>query len=781
MTQGYSSLSNKSDIERAQIQYKQDPWYHRPIEWWKEQWNGDEHKSLINSRTGTFELPRRNTFRTVVTVVSIILGVLSLGVLASLAILNGKTNKRIPTAAETYILTHASANNTHQYLKQYASETHIAGSNNDKKQAEWTRDKFIEFGIDTEIATYWPLLNYPTQHRLAVVSGPKEFHYEASLTEDIVDEDPTSKEQNAVPAFHGYSKNGSATGPVVYANYGRPEDFEYLLKKGIRLNGTIALMRYGGIFRGLKVKAAEDYGCIGALIYSDPIDDGPVGKEDSKSSPAKAYPEGPWRSSSSIQRGSVLYLSLGTGDPLTPDEPATQNATRIKMEDTNVLPSIPSLPLSWKDALPLLKATQGHGVYRKNNWMGGLEGVDYFSGPSEGDVNMVNGVEYKITPIWNVIGRIEGSEEPDSAIILGNHRDSWVYGATDPSSGSATMLELARLFGELLKSGWRPKRTIILASWDGEEYGMVGSTEWAEEHKSWLSKNGAAYINVDLSVTGSHFSASASPSLSRLLYEVTQAVTDPNTGSSVYDAWNALPKPKDIVSNKPYVGQLGSGSDFVPFLDYLGIASVDMSFLGDYGVYHSNYDSIHWLEKFGDPTFKYHETMVKIWGLVALRLADDLIIPIHALDYTAELDRYVSILNKYSYPHVFPYLEKAVGKMAESAHIFHEELNKAEEQLTQYMSVSSEKVPVALKQSINSINKRLINLERGFLDPEGIKGRTWFKHVIYAPGLWTGYSSQVFPAIIDGLDSKNTDLTRHAEERAIKSILHGAKKLKREP
>ena len=349
---------------------------------------------------------------------------------------------RIIANPEKFILETPSNSSIHDYLKHYTSVAHLAGTDNDKDQAEWTRDQFQSFGIDAKIETYYPLLNYPVSSRFGIVSGPKKHRYEAKLVEDIVDEDETSKDQNAVPLFHGYSKNGTATGRVVYANYGRLEDFQRLKDQGIKLEGTIALVRYGGSFRGLKVRAAEQFGVVGVLIYSDPIDDGPLGKDEHNGNPAESYPAGPWRSGSSAQRGSVSYLSLATGDPLTPGYAATKDAPRIKPEDSPGLAKIPSLPLSWEDALPILKATQGLGVKGGKEWTGGLEGVGYYSGPTEGEAILVNHIENKITPIWNVIGRIEGSEEPNRSIILGNHRDAWVFGAVDPSSGSASLVSL---------------------------------------------------------------------------------------------------------------------------------------------------------------------------------------------------------------------------------------------------------------------------------------------------------------------------------------------------
>ncbi|KAL9542508.1 hypothetical protein MBANPS3_008580 [Mucor bainieri] len=748
-------------------------------DWFDKKWNGerDENTPLLNRERGTVEPPRKTTFRIVTTIVVLVLALILLGVTVGLWF-NKHHAKKPSTPApgltdpEKIILDLPSNKSVRDYLKTYTSEAHLAGTPNDKKQAEWTRDQFESFGLDAKIDTYWPLLNYPVSHRLAIVSGPKHLRFEAKLTEDPVDEDKTSKDPNVVPTFHGYSKNGTVQGRIVYANYGRLEDFQFLKDQGIELNGTIALMRYGGNLRGLKVTAAEVFGCAGALIYSDPIDDGPLNKGTS-SNPAESYPDGPWRSKSSVQRGSVGNVALFAGDPLTPGYPATKNATRISLEDAPGLPKIPSLPLSWEDALPILKATQGLGVRGKEDWAGGLDEVHYFSGPTEGEAILTNHIENKITPIWNVIARIEGNEEPEKTIILGNHRDAWVYGAVDPSSGSASLMELARVFGELLKTGWRPRRTIVLASWDAEEYGLIGSTEWVEDNKEWLNKEAAVYINVDVGVCGPHFGAFASPSLNRILYEVTSEIYDPHTGKSVFDAWKADQKLSD--DTNPEIGQLGSGSDFVAFQAHLGIASVHLGFEGDYGVYHSNYDSFHWMEKFGDPEFLYHQTIVKLWGLLALRLADSPVLPLYPTDYSAELAKYVDRLTEFAAPHTFPELESAVDKLQKTTRRFQHKRQRLEERLAGYKSLDD--IPSVLAKRLARTNNRLTYFERGFIDPEGIQGRTWFKHVVYAPGLWTGYSSQVFPAIADGVDAKDYAQARHAEERAAWALRQASRRL----
>ncbi|KAI8337463.1 hypothetical protein BC941DRAFT_452316 [Chlamydoabsidia padenii] len=748
-------------------------WWQRFQLWLDGKLEGEQAPLLADA--GAAKKRRQHKIKLIITSILI---VFTLVIVTILTIGWLKSDNKAPkehqsSPAERFVIEHPSAQNTRDFLKKYTSEAHLAGTPSDERQAQWTLDKFTEFGIESKIETYYPLLNYPIARRLALVSGPKHLQFEASLREDPVDEDETSHDPDVVPTFHGYSKNGTVTGPVVYANYGTLEDFQYLVDQGITLNGTIALVRYGDSLRGLKLRAAENYGCIGALIYSDPIDDGPLNKDQWPFlSLNKSYPEGPWRSESSAQRGSVQYLPLLAGDPLTPGYAATKDAPRINPEDSPALTNIPSLPLSWKDALPLLKATQGRGVKASAEWKGGLDQVDYYSGPTEGDVILTNHIENKITPIWNVIGVINGTEEPEHAVIFGNHRDAWVYGAVDPSSGSAVLLETARVFGELLKTGWRPRRTIILASWDAEEYGLVGSTEWVEDNRDWLNKEGTVYINMDTAVSGPHFAARASPSLKKLLYQVTKNVNDPRTGGSVYNAWSNLTN-----SDIPPVGTLGSGSDFTSFLQHVGIASVDIRFEGDYGVYHSNYDSFHWMEKFGDPTFEYHATMARIVSALLVRLSDDRVLPISPNDYADELSNYVDSIEEYT-GKTLDNLRTASEKLSKRTRGFEQRLAHLQERLEEYKDVKDDALPSVLRNRVSKANKRLTYFERGFIDPEGIASRPWYKHVVYAPSLWQGYDSQYFPAIVEATDEADDALVVHTVERAAKQLHEASKILK---
>lgn len=654
---------------------------------------------------------------------------------------------------ESLFLSIPSAERAREHLRYYTSVPHIAGSAEDHQQAVYTRDQFRKYGIPAEIVEYRVLLAYP-RRRVVELIRPEAARFRASLKEDPIAEDPTSSDPRAVPPYNGYAASGDVTAELVYVNYGLPEDYEALKKLGIDVHGKIVMARYGHSFRGIKAMVAEQHGAIGLLLYSDPADDGYV-KGD-------VYPQGPWRPASSVQRGSVQYLSIYPGDPLTPGVGATTEAKRLAVEEAKNIPHIPVQPLSYRDAQPLLRALGGHSV--PQGWQGGLP-FTYHTGPGPAVVHLETEMEFQVKPIWNVIGRIEGQREPDRLVILGNHRDAWVFGAVDPNSGSAALLEVARGFGELLKRGWRPRRTIILASWDGEEFGLLGSTEWVEHHAQMLRAQAVAYINLDSATSGHRFGASASPSLARLIRDVAREVTDPATGKSVYEAWRQTQRTSRSQEattdlTEPRVGPLGSGSDYTPFLQHLGIAAADIRFRGDYGVYHSIYDSFHWMEKFGDPTFAYHRAAAQIWGLIVLRLADSLILPFDYTEYGRELKRALQGLNLRADEHheldVAP-LRRAIDLFEAAALIAQAEIRRATRSST-------------TEQMRRSLNDRLMLTERAFIDPEGLPRRPWYKHVVYAPGLYAGYAARVFPGLAEALEDRNWPQARAHVNRLARLI-----------
>ncbi|KAL5339344.1 hypothetical protein BJX70DRAFT_364089 [Aspergillus crustosus] len=654
---------------------------------------------------------------------------------------------------QTLLLGTPSAARAREWSKYYTAGPHLAGKN--LSQALWTKARWEEFGIeDTKIVSYDVYLNYPVDHRLALLKG-NNVTFEASLEEDVLEEDSTSGLPDRVPTFHGYSASGNVTGSFVYVNYGTYADYEDLVNANVNLTGKIVIAKYGRIFRGLKVKRAQELGAIGVILYDDPQEDGEFTEENGY----KPYPEGPARNPSAVQRGSTQFLSFAPGDPTTPGYASKPGVER--QDPHNAIPSIPSIPVSYTDVLPLLKALNGHGPKASdfNEWWqgGGLgyKGVEYNIGPSPDDVviNLYNEQEYVTTPLWNVIGVIPGSL-PD-VVVLGNHRDAWIAGgAGDPNSGSAVLNEVIRSFGEALKAGWKPLRTIVFASWDGEEYGLLGSTEWVEDNLPWLSKANVAYLNVDVAASGTHIAPTASPLLNKLIYEVTGLVQSPNQtvkGQTVRDLWDG------------YIGTMGSGSDFTAFQDFAGIPSYDLGFSRGKNDpvyhYHSNYDSFDWMQRYGDPQWLYHEAVAKIWALAAAKLAETPVLFFNATDYGFGLEKYVDQIKPTadtlpdSVTFDFSPLYDAITKLQKTAIQFDaygaELTSQLDEDLPWYLWWKK----VRLFYLIHDVNNKYKNIERQFLYEPGLDGRSWFKHVVFAPGIWTGYAGATYPGLVESLEA----------------------------
>src|SRR6266481_1827101 len=517
-----------------------------------------------------------------------------------------------------------------EHLRRLTVDPHIAGTKEDYATAVYVRDQMRSFGLPAELKEYQVWLNYPKTDPIVELIGT---HRERlSVREAVLKADPTSSHPKITPLFNGYSASGDVTAPLVYANYGLPPDYEALQKAGVDVKGKIVLVRYGNSFRGVKAKVAQDHGAVGCLIYSDPADDGYVQGD--------VYPKGPWRPVAAGQRGSVQFLFQYPGDPLTPGKPAIPGVPRLTLEEAyGDIPRIPVQPLAYDQARRLIEPLKG--PLRPKGFQGGFPFAYHVGGTSDVRVHLKTEMDYQSRTLWDVIARIDGAAEKDRWVIMGNHRDAWVFGAVDPNSGTATMLETARAFGQLLKQGWQPRRTIILCSWDGEEYGLIGSTEWAEENAAELQQKAVAYLNVDVAVNGPNYGVSAVPSLWKLIRAATREVKDPKTGKTVYQQWQDRTKEQraetDDSKAEAAIGALGSGSDFTPFLQHLGIASSDMGFNGDYGVYHSAFDSFYWMSHFGDPTFGYHVAAAQLWGTIAMRLADAAGLPLDYRDYASQV------------------------------------------------------------------------------------------------------------------------------------------------
>jgi N-acetylated-alpha-linked acidic dipeptidase len=639
------------------------------------------------------------------------------------------------------------------HLRILTREPHIAGSPEDKATADYVASKFREAGLDTEIVEYRVWFNYPTELSVDVTApegvtmhGPSREH---------VDGDPFQDSPRVVPPYNGMSPSGDAEADVVYANYGSPEDFQKLAQMKVDVRGKIVLMRYGQNFRGVKVFVAQEHGAAGVIIYSDPADDG--WKRGDK------YPQGPWRPDTGVQRGSVGYMFQFPGDPTTPgiaSIPNLPDSQRIPADQSAQLPKIPSTPISYGDAWPILEHLGGPESPR--DWQGSLP-FTYHVGPGPVKIKLHVKQDYQFRTIWDVIGKARGTESPDEWVVAGNHRDAWVYGAVDPNSGTAAMLEAVHGVGELLKSGWKPKRTLVFASWDGEEEGLIGSTEWGEQHSEDLSQ-AAAYFNMDVAVSGPKFGASSVPSLKRFLREVTKSVPSPQ-GGTVYEAWRkATQSGTDIFNPQETsgstfrppaaqahadvsVGDLGSGSDYTVFLQHLGVPSTDVGSTGAYGVYHSVFDNFNWFKKFGDPNFVYEQEMARVYGLEAVRMANADILPYDYEEYGKEILAYIDGAKK-----------KAEAKFGAQAPDFSQagESAKHFEEAGAKILAKERKPP----EDTTKLNHTLRDAERALLVPEGLPNRPWYKHIIFAPGQYTGYAAVVIPGVNEAIEAGDLERTR---------------------
>ena len=650
-----------------------------------------------------------------------------------------------------------------EHLRRLTLEPHIAGTKEDYATAVYVRDQMKSYGLNAELKEYNVWLPYPKT--TPIVELITQRRQRLSVTEAIVPGDPTSSNPKITPLFNGYSASGDVTGPLVYANYGLPGDYEELKKVGVDVKGKIVIVRYGNSFRGVKAKVAEDNGAVGCIIYSDPADDGYMQGD--------VYPKGPWRPVASGQRGSVQYLFDYPGDPLTPGKPSIPGVPRLKPEEATDLTKIPVQPIAYDVAKTLISPLRG--PVRPKGFQGGLPLAYHVGGTPDVKVRLKTDMDYKVRTIWDVVARIEGNQERDRWVVMGNHRDAWVFGAVDPNSGSSAMLEVARGFGDLLKQGWTPKRTIILCSWDAEEYGLIGSTEWAEENADDLREKAVAYLNVDVAVSGGNFGASSVPSLWKAIRDVTRDVKDPKTGKTIYQQWQEKAREGRSLNEatnggEARIGALGSGSDYTPFLQHLGVPSTDMGFGGDYGVYHSSYDSFYWMDHFGDPGFVYHVAAAQIWGTLALRLADADALPFNYTDYATQIREFFAEALRLAKQ---KNLDTSFDDRSMNAALedFAKECSRVEKNRQEAVTTKANSAKLKL------INDALIGVEREFIDERGLRGRPWYKHEIYAPGIYTGYAAQPLTDFRQAIDDRNSANTKESLERIVEAIKRATKAL----
>ena len=620
------------------------------------------------------------------------------------------------------------AENLREYMRRLSAEPHHLGSAAGKRNAEWMRDQLNAWGWKAQLEEFDVLFPTPKERVLELVSPEK---FQAKLKEPVLAEDSDSGDTDQLPTYNAYSGDGDVTAPLVYVNYGVPADYEQLAKMGVDVKGKIVIARYGGSWRGIKPKVANEHGAVGCIIYSDPKEDGYFQGD--------VYPKGPYRNETGVQRGSVMDMPIHPGDPLTPGWGATKNARRLAREEAKTLMKIPVLPISYGDALPLLKSLAGQVV--PESWRGALP-ITYHVGPGPATVRLKVVSDWKITTLYNVVARIEGSAFPDEWIIRGNHHDAWVNGADDPVSGMVAVLEEARAFGELLKQGWRPKRTLVFCAWDGEEQGLLGSTEWVEQHAEELRQKAVAYINTDSTSKGA-FGAGGSHTLEKFVNDAARSVNDPKGKATLWEVMRG--RRADDKRADLRIGALGSGSDYTAFLDHLGIASLNIGFGGDGGggIYHSIYDSFAWYTRFSDTTFEYGQTLVKVSGTMTMRLANAQILPFEFTNFAETVEGYLEEISKLPKQNVdLSPLNAAVGKLKRVADDYDRALSAV---------VRTGSLPTEVKE----LNRLLYQSERKLLSEAGLPRRDWFKHQIYAPGFYTGYGVKTLPGVREALEQKN--------------------------
>jgi N-acetylated-alpha-linked acidic dipeptidase len=672
--------------------------------------------------------------------------------------------------------------NLRAYMERLSKRPHHVGSAYDKDNAEWILSKFKEWGLDAKVETFDVLFPTPKERAVELLEPTK---FTARLAEPAVPADPTSAQRDEqLPVYNAYSIDGDVTAPLVYVNFGTPDDYETLERLGISVKGAIVIARYGMSWRGIKPKLAAEHGAVGCLIYSDPHEDGYFQGD--------VFPNGPFRPKDGAQRGSVMDMPVYPGDPLTPGVGATKDAKRLALSEVTTFTKIPVLPISYGDAEPLLAALQGRVA--PPAWRGSLP-LTYHVGPGPAKVHLKAKFNWDTQTIYDVVARIPGATYPDEWIIRGNHHDAWVNGAEDPVSGTGALMEEARGLGALLRQGWRPRRTVILCVWDGEEEGLLGSTEWAETHAAELRRNAAVYLNSDGNARG-YLEVQGSHTLEKFLNGVARDIDDPESKLSVGrrlqlhqiaaggDQGAEARNRADV-----RIGALGSGSDYTAFLDFLGVASVNLGFGGedDGGIYHSIYDDFYWYTHFADTGFVYGRALSQTAGTAVMRLADSELLPYDFDNFTETIRRYIDEVQKLAkdkrdqivernrrideglfaatmdprFPEVAPPRE-SVPPFLDFAPLENgfAALQRTTELYDKALAQAMENDGAALaRAALKDANDKLVAVERALTLNEGLPNRPWFKHQIYAPGFYTGYDVKTLPAVRESIEQKDWKLT----------------------
>jgi N-acetylated-alpha-linked acidic dipeptidase len=651
----------------------------------------------------------------------------------------------------------------------FTAEPHVAGSARNIELARYIADEWRQEGLeDVIIRRYDVYGSNPKSTSLEMVAP---VHYRALLRELPVPGDPDLKNKNISAAWSGMSASGEVTAPLVYAHSGNPEDYELLRKQGIDVKGKVVLVRYSNpySYRGFKALTAEREGAAALLIYSDPAEDG--------YKKGKVVPNGPWGPEYHIQRGAITYDFMVPGDPLTPGWASVPGAKRIPVEEARSIPKIMALPLSWHDAKPLLANMDG--PVAPDDWQGGLP-IKYHLGGNRVRVHVKIEMDNSTQPYYVVEGRIRGAQLPDEWIVLGNHRDAWVFGGVDPSSGTASMMELTRALGKLAKQGMRPRRTVVVCSWDGEEVGLTGSTEWGEQFADELRKKAVAYINVDEATSGPNFHGQAVASLAPMLLETTRTLHD-SSGKTLYDAWkessarerrearqsqdlaDANVANSNVTDSNLADTRIGSGSDHTVFLNFVGMPVLGLGFEGPYGVYHSAYDDFFWMNHFGDPGYRYHTLMSQLWGVLALRLANADLLPFDFANYAANIRQFVNELarGKDMSPLDLKPILDAIDDFEAAGKRLDESTNRA---------LASGAIDSRLAATINH---GTMQVERNWLNPDGIPGRPWFKHMLY--GARFTYAHLELPGLTEAVEKQDWSTAKQQAEILRQALVNNTK------
>ena len=658
-------------------------------------------------------------------------------------------------ALEAQILGRPNAERMNAYHLVLTAEPHHAGTEANIRLADWYAQRLKEFGFGSVgLFRYEVLVPRPLERRVSLL---KPQRYELRLEEPPNPLDPDTKKPGVLPPYNAYAADGDVTAEVVYVNYGMPADYRVLDSLGISVAGKIVIARYGGGWRGIKPKVAAEHGAVGCIIYSDPADDGYAQGE--------VVPAGKWRPEWGVQRGSVMDMPLYPGDPQTPGRPSKPGAERLPLAEVPTIEKIPTIPVAWGDALPILRNLGGPVVPAA--WRGALA-ISYHVGPGPATVRLVLKNDWSVRPLVNVVGILRGSEQPDRLVMAGGHRDAWTFGGRDPTSGAVSLLETARVLAELAKNGQRPRRSIAIASWDGEEYGLLGSTEFGEDLAGTLRQQLVVYLNRE-SYTAGDFSAGGVHSLQPLVNAVTRAVRLPGDRRTVHQAWAADARPAELLelagAREVRLGALGSGSDYTVFLDHLGIPSLDFGFESGNGIYHSRYDTHWFFTKFGDPGYAYGVRLAELVGIFLSRMANADVLPFDYASTAETVDRYLDELEREAKSRNLDVdLSAARGanaRLAATAAALDAEVDR----ITRVDAA----VLARWGEQVRRLNDLLVQVEQAFLADEGLPRRPWFRHQLYAPGFYTGYGVKTLPGVREALENGDA-----AEARRMAGVLAGA-------